>query len=365
MVGRVSPGAAPGDIVNVYGRSGERFGSAFYNPRSEIRLRMLALGESPVDTAFFRNVLARAAALRRDLLKLDEVTDAYRVVHSEGDGLSGLVVDRFADLLSVEVFSLGVHRRVEEWMPFLHAKLGTTRHFVHVDAKVRSREGFDPAPVAPTVRALRIREHGVRFAVDFERGHKTGFFCDQRENRRRFAELARGRSVLDVCCYTGGFAISALVHGGAREVVGVDLDELAIDQARHNANLNQVRAKWVHSDAFSYLRQMQRNGRTFETVVVDPPKFIAGRSEIEEGAKRYRDLNRLALSVTAPGGLFVTCSCSGALDADRFEQLVIGAAHRENRRLQSLGSSGAGADHPVMANCPESQYLKVGWWRVE
>ena len=211
---------------------------------------------------------------------------------------------------------------------------------------------------------MRIQENGVRYAVDFASGHKTGFFCDQRENRQRFAELARGRRVMDVCCYTGGFALAALVKGGATEITGVDLDEKAVDQARHNANLNQVRGRWVHSDAFSYLRQMHQNDRSWDAVVVDPPKFIADRDSWEEGRKKYYDLNRLAMDVVEPGGLFVTCSCSGQLHESDFTELVVQAAHRLGRRLQIFARTAASADHPLISNFPEGRYLKAIWCRV-
>jgi 23S rRNA (cytosine1962-C5)-methyltransferase len=366
MVGAASDDAAPGDVVAVYDKTGQRFGSGFFNPRSQIALRMLAHDDRAIDGGFFDGLFARAIELRQRTLALDERANAYRVVHAEGDGLSGLVVDRFDDVLSVEVFSLAVRRRVEEWLPLLHARLGTRRHRLRVDQDIARMEGIAPrdAEGGDAVRSVRIQENGLRFAVDFESGHKTGFFCDQRENRRRLAALTKDRRVLDLCCYTGGFAIAAKALGAAGEVTGVDLDEKAIDQARHNANLNQASVRWVHADAFAYARQMQRNGESWDAVVLDPPKFIPGRLDIEEGRKKYFDLNRLAIALVAPGGLLVTCSCSGLLSEPEFEAMAGQAAHRQGRRLQVIERSGAGPDHPVMSNCPESRYLKVLWARV-
>jgi 23S rRNA (cytosine1962-C5)-methyltransferase len=170
--------------------------------------------------------------------------------------------------------------------------------------------------------------------------------------------------VLDLCCYTGGFALAAAVLGRAGEVTGVDLDERAITQAKRNANLNAVRVDWVHCDAYSYARQMQRNGRLWDLVVVDPPKLVEHREELRAGQMKYEDLNGLAMRLLAPGGLLVTCSCSGLLPEGDFEQFVIRAARRVERRLQFLDRTGAGPDHPVMSNCPESRYLKVLWARV-
>ena len=172
--------------------------------------------------------------------------------------------------------------------------------------------------------------------------------------------------MLDLCCYTGGFSISAVVTGKAAEVTAVDLDEDAIAQARRNANLNQARIDWVHCDAFSYARQMRKDGKRFDVVILDPPKLIDGRDEEEraEGLTRYEDLNSLGVVIVEPGGLLVTCSCSGQLDAGEFERLVIRSAHRVGRKLQFLDRTGPGWDHPVMSNCPESRYLKVLWARV-
>ena len=217
-----------------------------------------------------------------------------------------------------------------------------------------------PEAGEPGPKTVRIREHGVRYLVNFEEGHKTGFFCDQRDNRARLGKLARGR-VLDLCTYTGGFALAARVLAGCEDVTGVDLDEKAIAQAKHNSNLNQTRVNWTHGDAFSWSRQMIKNGEQWDTVVLDPPKLIHHRDSQEEGIFKYRDLNGLALQLVRRGGLFVTCSCSGLIGADAFEELVIGAAHRQGRKLQILDRTGPGPDHPVMSNCPESRYLKVVW----
>ncbi|MBI4582864.1 MAG: class I SAM-dependent rRNA methyltransferase [Planctomycetes bacterium] len=366
MVRAASTDAAPGALVAVYDKSGQRFGSGFFNPRSQIALRMVAFDDQVVDAGFFRKALEAAVSWRRQVLRLDEAADTYRVVHSEGDGLSGLVVDRFADVLAVEAHSLGIYRRLPEWLPVLAELCGTRRHLVAADPEIARVEGFAPDArlAGEPPRSVRIQENGLRFAVDFQSGHKTGFFCDQRENRKRLAGLVEGRSVLDLCCYTGGFAVYAAALGRAAEVTGVDLDEKAVDQARHNAGLNHVQGRWVHADAFSYARQMQANRNRWDAVVLDPPKFIASRGESAEGRKKYFDLNKLAVALVAPGGLFVTCSCSGLLSQEDFERLVIEAAHRLRRRLQIFNLTGAGPDHPVMSNCLESRYLKVLWARV-
>lgn len=365
MIGTASPDAQPGALVFVYDPQGRLFGQGLYNPKARVPLRMLHHGAEPVDELYFLRLLDRAVDLRLHQLRLPERTEAFRVVHSDGDGLSGLVVDRLGEVLSVQVHSLGVWQRLPKWLAHLHQRLGTRRTVVQVDPEVARLEGIPAADtVSDPVRTVRIHEHGVRYEVDFTKGHKTGFFCDQRENRYRFAQWVQGRSVLDLCCYTGGFALAAKVLGGAGQVTGVDLDEQAIAQARRNANLNQVRIEWVHVDAFAYARQMQANRRRWGAVVLDPPKFIATRAEAASGRRKYEDLNSLALGLVEPGGLLVTCCCSGLLPAEEFEQIVVRAAHRLNRRLQLLDRTGAGPDHPVMSNCPESRYLTVLWARV-
>jgi 23S rRNA (cytosine1962-C5)-methyltransferase len=276
-----------------------------------------------------------------------------------------LVIDKFSDVLSIECHSFGMAQRLPGWLPRLHEKLGTTRVVFEVDPKVARLEGISPKAIpSDTLRSVRIREHGVRYEVDFETGHKTGFFCDQRENRRRLARHTRDKRVLDLCCYTGGFALASKILGSAAEVTGVDLDEKAIALAKSNMNLNQTRATWVQCDAFSYARQVQQNGETWDVVVLDPPKFILSRDDEEDGIRKYEDLNRLALRLVRPGGLFVTCSCSGLLSAEEFERLVARAAHKEKKRVQFFDCTGAGGDHPVLSNCPESRYLKLLWARL-
>jgi 23S rRNA (cytosine1962-C5)-methyltransferase len=352
--------------VAVYDKEGRRFGAGLYNPQARVPLRMVYHGGQTIGEDYLLQALARAVELRRQALQLDEPTDAYRVVNSDGDGLSGLTVDRYADVLSVEAHSLGVYQRLPQWLPFLHQKLGTRRERVQVDEKVARLEKMPP-PRHKTepIRPVRVREHGVRYEVDFRSGHKTGFFCDQRENRAKLARLAAGKRLLDLCCYTGGFAIAAAVLGPAAEVTGVDLDEAAIEQARRNGNLNQQnRIRWVHADAFAYARQMQQNGEQWEMIVLDPPKLVENREDELLGRRKYEDLNGLAMRLLPAGGFLVTCSCSGLLSAEDFEAIVVRAAQRVGRRLQFFDRTGAGPDHPVMSNCPESRYLKVLWTRV-
>jgi 23S rRNA (cytosine1962-C5)-methyltransferase len=370
LLGEVSPDARPGDWVSVFDKNGEPVGAGLFNPRAKIPLRVVAHGTGPIGEDYFEGAIRRAVALRREIFRLDAETDAYRLVNSDGDGLSGLTIDRYGEILLCEVFSLGIAQRLPKWLPLLHELAGTKFARVHVDHDLGSLEGIKPSTFNETNAAApataKIRENGVRYEVDFAEGHKTGFFCDQRENRKRLAQFTKGARVLDLCCYTGGFSLCAKVLGAAGEVTSVDLDEVSIAQARRNANLNQVRISLVHADAFAYARQMFQNKESWDVVVLDPPKFIFTRDAHGnwEGRQKYEDLNQLSIGLVKPGGIFVTCSCSGLLSLEDFEQHVIKAAHRLGRRLQFLDRTEAGPDHPVFSNCLESRYLKVLWARL-
>lgn len=378
MVRQVDPAAQPGDVVAVYDRAGAFFGRALFNPRSQIWLRMLTARPDAVDDAFWRARLADAIELRRRC-RLHEVSDAYRLVHAEGDGLSGLILERYADCLVFELFSLGMWQRVHMLAKIAGELLGAPasldrpqkaasawRVMARADRRIEQIEGFRvPPPAGESARTNPvIREHGVRYRVETGSGHKTGFFCDQRDNRRRLAELCSGGTLLDVCCYTGGFSLCAKILGNASEVTAVDLDEAALETAKENANLNQTRVEFVHADAFVYLRQMIANQRTYDAVVLDPPKFAMSREGIAEALDRYYDLNVLGAQAVRRGGILLTCSCSGLVSREMFAETVLRALRRVGRAAQILDYTGAGVDHPVMINCPESAYLKALWLRI-
>lgn len=379
MVRSTDPAARPGDIVHVYDRHGRCFGSGLFNPRSQIAVRMLEFSDRTIDDAFWREKIASAVALRR-LLALDAATDAYRVIHAEGDGLSGLIVERFANCLSFEFFSLGMFQRREMLAGLIGEILGpptsldrpdraapSWRLHFRADRHIEEIEGFNVRHTeqpAPPLSTITIREHGIRYAVDVVGGHKTGFFCDQRDNRLKFARLCGGATVLDLCCYTGGFGLCAKHIGQAREVTSVDLDEHAVAILRQNQNLNQMRYDAVHADVFPYLRQMIANGRHYDCVVLDPPKLAISRREIDDALHRYYDMNRTAMQVVRPGGVLLTCSCSGLVSRTMFTDVVAAAARDARRVLQIFDFTGAAGDHPVLSNCPESEYLKAIWARI-
>lgn len=369
--------ARPGDWVAVY-HEDHLLGYGLFNPRSEIVVRMVRRGRELPDEAYWRRILERAVALRRDLLRLDQQTDAYRLIHAEADGVSGLVVDRYGDTLSVEAFSLGMFERAEAIVAILHELCGTRHSVIRPAPKMLAQEGAARDTIAsPELPAqVTIQEFGTRFRVRFQGSHKTGFFCDQRENRRRLADFCHGRTVLDLCCYTGGFSVQAKKLGQAAEVIGVDLDETPLKLARENANLNQVRVQFAQSDAFAYMRDMLRNGRKFDVVVLDPPKLITSRLEIEEGTRKHFDLNRLAMQLVHPGGLLLTCTCSGLLVEEEFLRLLHsasfqagpelsdGSGRHQAREIQILARTGAAPCHPVTPQCPETEYFKAAWIRM-
>lgn len=378
-VAQVPDTVQAGDLVAVDSTDGSRLGFGWYNPAAEVAVRIICWGQKPPDDAFWDALLERALTHRRQMLSAEHPADALRLLHAEGDFLPGLVADRYANVLSIEAFSLPMFQRAEALAARLRGMIDQVEHVViRTGPHSESQEGFDaPVIVSPgTPDSVVIQEYGTRFRIRFDEGHKTGFFCDQRENRRRLTELTPGRSVADICCYTGGFAVQAATLGRAGDVTAVDLDETALSLARSNAHLNQARVRCVHADAFSWMRDMVRNGRQFDVLVLDPPKLIHSRSELEEGRRAHFDLNRLAMQLVSPGGILVTFTCAGLLSREEFEKLVCAAARQagppmpgaEDRRMprdaQIFERTGAGPDHPTATNCPESDYLKALWLRL-
>jgi 23S rRNA (cytosine1962-C5)-methyltransferase len=353
-----------GSVVDILDRDGQWVGRGLYNGHSRIALRVLTAdrGEA-IDAAFFERRIGRAIALRRDLLSLDAVTEAYRLVFSEGDDLSGLVVDRFGPVLVLEFFAAGMYR----FRPLIQEILGRhfpeSRFYWFAEEHVQKQESFDcrePEPPPPGT----ITENGLRFRVAPGSKHKTGFFLDQRDNRRALASFCRSKRVLDLCCNTGGFSIYARALGQADEVIGVDLDEQALDLARQNANLNQARVRFVQADLFTWLRDVLPGGERFEVVVLDPSKQTRDRESVGFALKRYLDMNRLALQAVVAGGIFLTCSCTGLVSEGEFLETVRRAAWQAGRTVQVLQVAGAGPDHPFLLHVPEGRYLKAVFCRV-
>lgn len=376
MISETDPKARPGDIVAVYDKSGAPYGIALYNPKSLITLRLISRDSTGFDVeTHFKNKLRQAAELRRDILKLDAASDAYRLVHDYGDGLPGLVVDRYGDNLVLEFYSLAMFQQAERLERILLELYPGSKTVRRASDYTEQMEGFRVRPSKPPPKSaprhggdaagrVRIRENGVLFEADLTGGHKTGFFCDQRENRLAMTAFSPGRKVLDICSYTGGFGLYASKLGGASAVTCVELDPEAAELGKRNANINQLRINAVNGDAFPYLRQMAHNKERFGLVILDPYKLIASREGYSLGSQKYTDFNRLALGVLEPGGFFITCSCSGLLSWEEFEKIVRAAAGSVGRRLQIFKKTGAGPDHPYAVDYPEGEYLKVLWARA-
>lgn len=364
MVEKPATRLHPGSVVDILDRDGQWVGRGFWNGHSRISLRVLTTDQAePIDAAFFARRLERAIALRRTWLGLDSVTDAYRLVHSEGDNLSGLVVDRFGSTLVLEFFAAGMFRFRAAFQLILERHFPESRFYWFAEEHVQKQEAFDCRAPEPPESGV-ITEHGLRFRVAPGSKHKTGFFLDQRENRRTLASFCAGRRVLDICCNSGGFAVYAKALGKADEVIGLDLDEQALALAKQNANLNQARVRFVQSDLFPWLRDMIAAGQRFDVVVLDPSKQTRDREEIDYALKRYLDMNRLALQAVAPGGIFLTCSCTGLVSEEMFLDTVRRAAWQAGRVAQVLQVSGAGADHPFLLHVPEGRYLKAVFCQV-
>ncbi len=363
MVEKPAVKPKPGSIVDIVDREGHFAGRGFYNGHSRIALRVLTANpDEAVDAAFFSRRIAAAVALRRDVLKLDQVTNAYRLIHSEGDGLSGLVVDRFANTLVIEYFSAGMFRQRDLIRRCLLEHFPDAELYWFAEEHVQKQESFDCGiPAAPT--PIVIHEHGVQFHAAPGSKHKTGFFADQRDNRKTLSEFCADQRVLDLCCNSGGFGIYAKTIGQAREVTGVDLDEDILAIAERNARLNKAKVRFVQADIFHWLRDGKKD--PYDVVILDPAKMTRDREQVIPALKKYLDMNKLALGAVKPGGLFVTCSCTGLVSEEQFLDMLRRAAFYANRTVQVLKVSGAGGDHPWQAHVPESRYLKAAFCRVE
>lgn len=351
---RAESGIRAGEPVAVRTSDSAFVGRAFYNPRSVIAARILDREEKgpPVDRAWFFRRIQSALALRREALGLEGITNAYRVVHAEGDELGALMIDRFADVAVIEVGSRGMFEHVEGIESCVRELLGVDRVVVRADKKVEEIEGFRAFDRRAADVECEIFEHDLRFRVQCSRGHKTGFFVDQREARREVAQLARGRHVLDLCCYTGGFSLAA-ARGGAKSVRGVDLDEEAIAVARENGRLNSLDVSFEHADAFDALRA----GARADLIVLDPPKLASSPRELGRARAKSIDFNALALEALQPGGLLLTFSCTGLFSSEDFLHHLREASVRAGRPARVLRVTGQPPDHPVHLDCPEGRYL--------
>ena len=368
-IDRVEGVPADGDVVDLVSDKGKFIARGLYNSRSRIRMRLYTWQQSePLDAAFWRRRLEAAINLRKDL-GYDDPQGAARLVFSEGDGLSGLVIDRYGEYLAVQVTALAIAMRLEQIVPILVDLVHPRGIVIRTERGMTQAEGIElrdgpywgEMPQGPAF----IEEHGLRYGVDLAEGHKTGFYLDQRENRREAARYLRGRRVLDMFCYTGGFGIAASALGDAREVLGVDASEKAVAMARANAELNGLtNCRFQTGDCFEVMESLGKAGERFGAVILDPPKFARSRSALNEALRAYHWLNRLAEQLLQPGGILVTCSCSGHVTREDFFDMLLGVAQQTGRDIQILQQRGASPDHPIAVTCPEGEYLKCFICRV-
>jgi len=350
-----------GDTVAVKSAEGAFLAWAAYSPKSRIAARVWSFREEEaVDAALLERRLDAALAYRR---VLDIDSDGQRLVYGEADGLPGIVVDRYADVLVLQLSSAGAERWREVIVEQLAERFPAAALYERSDAEVRHLEGLETRTglirgVLPEM--LEIREHGLRFRVDVARGHKTGFYLDQRDNRRLAAAHARDRDVLNCFAYTGGFTVHALA-AGARSVLSIDSAAEALEQARAHVTLNALdpaRCAWRTADVFQELRRLRDQGRRFGLIILDPPKFAPTHQMAEKAARGYKDINLTAMKLLEPGGLLATFSCSGGVSADLFQKIVAAAAWDAGAEFRLLARMGQAADHPVSLDYPEGEYLK-------
>ena len=360
MIQKPEAALPAGSACTVRDRDGQLVGTGFYNPRAELALRMFADAVIGDVGEHFEAALRHAVMLREDVLQLPKTTDAYRLLHAEADGFPGLVLDKLGNTFVAQVSSLGMLRQLEPIGEWLQRRYPDSKFVLLQDKDWAEREGMEKLP-RPVAIATTVREHGLSYSVQAGTGHKTGFFADQRDNRWLVRVLAKGRAVLDLCCNSGGFAMNAAA-GAATKVLAADLDEAMVEQTRHNAAQNKLRVSTVHGDAFDLLREAEPGAH--DLIVLDPPKWVHHKDEIETGMQRYFDLNRLGLEKVTRGGLVLTCSCSGSVSEGDFLRMLRDAAAAAHRDVRVLHLRGAGADHPVALECPETRYLKVAVLQV-
>jgi 23S rRNA (cytosine1962-C5)-methyltransferase len=341
----------PGEIVDVHDFSGRFVGRGYINPHSLIAVRILTRKQEDIDGKFLKRKIAAAHALRRDL----GFGESYRAVFSEGDGLPGLIVDKYADTLAVQSSTAGIDRLLQPVITALIEEYSPTAIVLRNDVGSRELEGLSQEKrviVGSLEGPVTIEESGITYVVDVLEGQKTGFFFDQRENRLALKNYVRGRRTLDCFCYVGAWSLAAAKFG-ASEVIGLDSSENAVALAKENAALNSLSAQFKTADVFDELRLLERRRERFGCIVLDPPAFVKSRSKVREALKGYKDINLRAMKLLEPGGALVTCSCSHHIDQELFREMLIDAAYS------------AGRDHPVLLAAKETQYLKCAILKVD
>ena len=368
-IDRVEGAVADGDVVDLCSDKGKFIARGIFNGRSRIRVRLYTWNVTEaLDEAFWRGRVESAVRFREQL-GYNDPRGSARLVFSEGDGLSGLIVDRYADFLAVQVTALAMAVRLPQLVPMLAELTHTQGIVIRTERGVSRAEGLElrdgpywgRLPDGP----LLIVDHGLTYELDLSEGQKTGFYLDQRENRVAAAGYFRGRRVLDMFCYSGGFAMAAAALGGAADVLGVDTSQRAVTLAWANAERNGLKnVRFQCGDGFKTLESLIEAGERFGGVVLDPPKFARSRHAVDEALRAYHWLNRLGVTLLEPGGILITCSCSGHVTREDFQEMLMGVAQQTGREIQVLEQRGASPDHPISVACLETEYLKCFICRV-
>ena len=363
-IATVEANPAAGATVELYSQAGQFLGRGAYSPASQIRVRVWTFAESEaIDSAFFERRLQSALA-RRQALRISHQTNAYRLISAESDGLPGLIVDRYGEFLVCQFLSIGAQKWKDSIVSLLAALPGVRGIYERSDVAMRKKEGLAQTRGLlwgeEPPELVEIDEQGLKFHVVIRHGHKTGFYLDQRDNRRLVREHSADREVLNCFAYTGGFGLAAL-QGGAAEVTNVEDVAGLIELIDRNLALNGFaadRCSNLKADVFKLLRQYQEQGRNFDLIILDPPKFAESQGHLQRASRGYKDINRLAFKLLRPGGLLFTFSCSGLMKPELFQKIVADAALDAGREGQILQWLGQAPDHPVMLQIPESHYLK-------
>ncbi len=358
-IDRIDDDHEAGSLVKVFSSENKFLGIGYLNPRSQIAIRMLTFQDEPVGPSLFKKKIEDAIALRREFINKE--TNACRLIHSEGDFLPGLIVDRYADYLVVQFLTAGIEKWKDDLVSILQESVNPRGIFERDDSEWRAWEGLEKRAGSLAGEEppdfVEIQENGLRFIVDIHRGQKTGFFLDQRENRKLIGRLSKGKRVLNCFSYTGGFSVYA-ARAGALETVSVDSSEEALNTARHNFEKNgfkEASHSLIREDVFQYLRSSRQE---FDLIVLDPPAFCKNKQQIQQAARGYKDINLWALKRAAAGGLLYTCSCSSYIAPDLFQKIIFGAAKDARRDVRIVAKTSHAPDHPINVYHPEGEYLK-------
>ena len=362
---KVPPGVRPGDIVTVINGQGKFIGRGYYNPASEINIRLLTFTDELIDGTFLQKKVEDAIAKRHFL---DGFTNARRLIFSEADNLPGLIVDQYNDTIVFQISTLGMERMKESLLKILADIVNPKYIYEKSDSPFRKIEGLKTIKkwwLYDGETNIEIYEGGAKFIVDIENGHKTGFYLDQRRSRAALKEIAGGKEVLDLFCYTGGFSVNAAL-GGAKRVVGVDIKPEWLALARKNAELNGVSDKIEHreGDCFEILNNICDSGEKFDIIVVDPPSFVREKKTIISAAKGYKELNTLAIKALNEGGTLCTFSCSYNMSNDIFSDVIKKSAAEAPKSLTVLKRCHQDKDHPIVRSIPQTEYLKGYFFKV-